>query len=85
MPVPEPILVLGAGAPPDVLAIAVAMGVAAEKSVPAEAANAGVTQAQVDASKAACASNKTSLRFISFECSVRHFRAHYSLASLICV
>ena len=54
--VPGPILLLGAGATPFVPAvpeIVAAMGVAPVPTVPAVAANAGVTQAQVDASRVA--------------------------------
>ena len=56
VPIPGPILVLGTGAMPGVPAvpeIVAAMGVAAVPAVPAVAANAGVTQAQVDASRVA--------------------------------
>ena len=54
--VPGPILLLGAGATPAVPAVPeviAAMGVAAVPAVPAVAANAGVTQAQVDTSRVA--------------------------------
>ena len=54
--IPGPIVVLGSGATPTVPgvpAIAAAMGVAAENAVPAIVAIAGVTQAQVDASRVA--------------------------------
>ena len=54
--VPGPILLLGAGATPLVPAvpeIVAAMGVAAVLAVPAVAANAGVTQVQVDLSRVA--------------------------------
>ena len=54
--VPEPILVLGAGATPAVPAVATilaAMGVAPVPAITAVPANVGVTQAQVDASRVA--------------------------------
>ena len=53
VPIPRPIIVLGTGATPVVSAvprIVAAIGVAAVPAVPVVAANAGVIQAEVDAS-----------------------------------